>query len=169
MSDSPIKATLKSGTGYDAPWLTVDADNPADLEQRLRGIIDSKVMETVAEAASLFQATTSAAPLTQPQAPAQQQEQAPSWAAQAPSQQAAPQQPQGWGAAAQQVPQQAAPPQQGGRGQFAGPPHPEGKTCQCGQVLEFKTTGSGKGVYRCSQWRWQNGNPTPNHDQEWAN
>jgi hypothetical protein len=105
--------------------------------------------------------------IVQPQAPAPQAAPAqPEWS-QAP--QAAPQQQsQGWGAAQQQAPQQSAPQGGGGGGQFAGPPHPEGKQCQCGQVLEYKKTNSGKGVFRCAQWRWNNGNPTLNHDQDWA-
>lgn len=162
MSDSPIKATLKAGPGYDVPWLTIDADNPSDLEQKLRGIIDSKVLETVAEAASMFQATQNAAPLTQPQ-----QGEQPAWS-QAPAQQAAPQQPQGWGAAQQQAPQQQQ--QYGGGGsKFAGPPHPEGKQCEmCGKVLEFKKTSTGKGTWRCPDWRWGNGTPN-GHTSEWAN
>lgn len=95
--------------------------------------------------------------IVQPQA-----QQAP---AQQPQQQAAP---QPWPS---QPPQQQAPrPQQGGGGgNFGGRPHPEGKQCQCGQVLEVKQTGSGKTVFRCSQWRWNNGNPTTHHDSEWAN
>lgn len=162
-SSAPLRATLKAGTGYEVPWVTVEADNPNDLEQKLRGIIDSKVLETVAEAASLFQATQNVVAGTQG-APAQQGQ--PEWS-QAPAQQAPPQQQsQGWGAAQPQ----SAPPQQqgGGQGQFGAQLHPEGKQCQCGQVLEFKKTGSGKGVWRCGQWRWNNGNPTPNHDQDWA-
>lgn len=178
MSDSPIKATLKAGPGYDVPWLTIDADNPSDLEQKLRGIIDSKVLETVAEAASMFQATQNAAPLTQPQG------EQPAWpqgplaqgssfgggdrGLNPPAQQAAPQQPQGWGAAQQQAPQQQQ--QYGGGGsKFAGPPHPEGKQCEmCGKVLEFKKTSTGKGTWRCPDWRWGNGTPN-GHTSEWAN
>ena len=164
----PLRATLKAGTGYDVPWLTIDADSPTDLEQKLRGIIDSKVLETVAEAASMFQATQNAAPLTHnPQAAPAQQGQ-PEWSQ---PQQAAPQQPQGWGAAQQQAPQQ---PQQqyGGGGQqskFGGPPHPEGKQCEsCGKVLEMKKTSTGKGTWRCPDWRWNNGVPN-GHTSEWAN
>lgn len=165
-SSAPLRATLKAGGGYEVPWITVEADNPNDLEQKLRGIIDSKVLETVAEAASQFQATQNATPLTQPVPPSPaQQASAPEWS-QAPAQQAPPQQQsQGWGAAQQQsAPQQHG----GGQGQFGAQLHPEGKQCQCGQVLEFKKTGSGKGVWRCGSWRWNNGNPTPNHDQDWA-
>lgn len=109
------------------------------------------------------------AALGQITAPAQapvQQEQAPSWATGQPQQQAAPQQSQGWGASQQQAPQQSAP--QGGGSKFAGPPHPEGKTCSiCPNVLEFKKTSTGKGTWRCSEWRWQNGNPN-GHSSEFA-
>jgi hypothetical protein len=96
----------------------------------------------------------------------QPQQGQPEWSQPAPAQQAPPQQQsQGWGAAQQQS---APPQQQGGGNRFGGQQHPEGKQCQCGQVLEVKTTGSNKTVFRCPQWRWNNGNPTPNHDQEWA-
>lgn len=153
-----LRATLKAGTEFSSPWLTVDADNPSDLEQKLRGIIDSKVLETVAEAASMFQATQNAAPLTQPQQP--------EWS-QAPAQQAPPQQQnQGWGAAQQQ----SAPPQQqgGGQGRYGAQQHPEGKQCDtCGNVLEFAQTRTGKNQWKCNQYRWNNGNPN-NHTLEWA-
>ena len=161
-SSAPLRATLKAGGGYDVPWLTVEADNPNDLEQRLRGIIDSKVLETVAEAASLFQATQNAAPLVTG-GPRDQTLSQP--------QQAAPQQQSnGWGAAQSQPQQQSAPPQQqgGGGSRFGGPPHPEGKTCEiCPNVLEFKKTSTGKGTWRCSEWRWNNGSPN-GHSSEFA-
>ena len=166
MSESPIKATLKAGTGYDVPWLTIDATDPNDLEQKLRGIIESKVLETVAEAASLFQATQNAAPLTQPQAPAQQGQ--PEWS-QAPAQQAPPQQQSGGWGAAQQQPQQQQYSGGGGASKFGGPPHPEGKQCEsCGKVLEMKKTSTGKGTWRCPDWRWNSGVPN-GHTSEWAN
>ena len=76
-----------------------------------------------------------------------------------------PPQDNGWGAAPQQQAQQQ---QGGGGGRFGGTPHPQGKQCQCGKVLEVKQTGTGKTVYRCSDWRWNGGNPTTNHDSEWA-
>lgn len=166
-SSAPLRATLKAGTGYEVPWVTIEADNPNDLEQKLRGIIDSKVLETVAEAASLFQATQNVVAGTQG-APAQQGQ--PEWS-QAPAQQAPPQQQsQGWGAAQQQ----STPPQQqygggGGASKFGGPPHPEGKQCEsCGKVLEMKKTSTGKGTWRCPDWRWNNGVPN-GHTSEWAN
>jgi len=95
----------------------------------------------------------------------------PEWSQAAPAQQAAPQQQnQGWGAA-QQQPQQSAPQQYGGGGasKFGGPPHPEGKQCEsCGKVLEMKKTSTGKGTWRCPEWRWNNGVPN-GHSSEWAN
>lgn len=100
-----------------------------------------------------------------PQPPAQQQEQAPAWATGQPPQQAAPQQSGGWGAAQQQAPQQ----QGGGTSQYGNQLHPEGKQCDtCGQVLEFGKTKTGKGQWKCGQYRWNNGNPN-NHTLEWAN
>lgn len=73
--------------------------------------------------------------------------------------------------------QQQAQPQQGyaygqGVGQAApqqqGNPGGRAPVCQCGQVCELKTTGSGRQAWRCPSWRWNNGNPTPNHDQHWV-
>lgn len=160
-SSAPLRATLKAGTGYEVPWVTVEADNPNDLEQKLRGIIDSKVLETVAEAASLFQATQNVVAGTQAPAPQQGQ---PEWS-QAPAQQAPPQQQsQGWGAA-----QQQSAPQQGGGGYGNVQLHPEGTQCGvCGEVLQYGKTRTNKGQWKCPQYRWNNGNPN-NHTLEWAN
>lgn len=169
MSDLPLKATLKSGTGYDAPWLTVDAETPAELQQRLRAVIDSGVLETISEAAGVFAGSTLTTPaLAQQQAPALAQGSSFGGGDRGLNPPPAPQQSNGWGQAAQQ--QQSPPPQQqGGGNRYGGVPHPQGKQCQCGQVLEVKQTGSNKTVFRCSQWRWNNGNPTTNHDSEFAN
>lgn len=38
MSDHKFNATLKAANGYDAPWLTVSADTPADLVLSLSSI-----------------------------------------------------------------------------------------------------------------------------------
>lgn len=93
----------------------------------------------------------------------------------APVQQQAPAPQQGWGQpavpapapaveptwAAQPVAAPAAPPQQN-TSKFAGPPHPEGKTCEhpaCSKVLEAKKTSAGADTWRCPDWRWSNGNP----------
>lgn len=148
-----LRATIKAGAGYEVPWLTVDADNPAELEQRVRAVIDSRVLETVAEAASLFQATQNAAPLVNNQ---QQQ---------APAQQAAPQQQsQGWGAAAQQPQQQSAP--QGGGIQL----HPEGKQCNCGATLQYKVVNRRSDGKQFKFWACPNQkNRDDGHDTEFAN
>ena len=161
MTDSfPIKATIKSGGGYDAPWLTVDAANPDDLNAKVQGLLAADSVAAVIELANAFKAANNAAPLA-PQG--QEAQQAP-----APQQAASP-----WGAPAaqpQQPVQQQAPQQQsyggGGRGQAQ--LHPEGKQCHCGQVLEFKTTGNGKKKWQCGQWRWNGGNPN-DHAVEWVN
>ena len=162
MSDLPLKATLKAGRDFDAPWLTVDGISPDDLKMKLQAIAEQGVLEALVEAATTLRAIhnlSNGGVLPQPEA-----------APQAPAQQA-PQQSGGWGGQAPQ--QQAAPPQQnqGGGSRFGGPPHPEGKSCEfqgCGKVLEFKKTASGKGTWRCPDWRWGNGNPN-GHTQEWAN
>lgn len=149
MSDLPIKITLKSGTGYDAPWVTVDAADPYDAENKLGSLLESNALQKVVEVAELFKAANNVAPLTQPEAPAPQQQSAPS----------------GWG----NRPQQQAS-QQGGSHPNA-QLHPEGKACEfggCGKVLEFKKTQGGKGKFQCPDWRWNNGNPN-GHTMEWQN
>lgn len=55
MSEAPFKATLKAGGGYEAPWVTVDGDNAADLEAKLDSLTDS-VLTKVAEVAELLRA-----------------------------------------------------------------------------------------------------------------
>jgi hypothetical protein len=55
VSEAPFKATLKAGAGYEAPWITVDGDNAADLEAKLDGLTDS-VLTKVAEVAELLRA-----------------------------------------------------------------------------------------------------------------
>lgn len=113
MSDLPLKATLKAGAGFDAPWLTVDATDPHDLATKLQSLGQAGVHEALVEAANLLKAANNAAPLASGGQEAQ-----------------APQQPQGWGQPQQQVPA----PSNGGAQQ-----HPEGKQCQqCGTVLQFK-------------------------------
>lgn len=87
MSDLPIKATLKAGNGFDAPWLTVDAATPEDLEFKLQALIEGSALAAVVEAANVLKAANNAAPLLQSGAEAQ-----------APVAPAAPAQPQGWGA-----------------------------------------------------------------------
>lgn len=40
------------------------------------------------------------------------------------------------------------------------------RRCTCGQPLERKETKNGKPVDRCPAWRWNDGNPTPDHVSE---
>jgi hypothetical protein len=153
-SSAPLRATLKAGGGYEVPWITVEANNPDDLEQKLRGIIDSKVLETVAEAASMFQATQNATPLVTG-GPRDQTLSQP--------QQAAPQQQsQGWGAAQQQ----AQAPQQNGGVQL----HPEGKPCNCGAVLQYKVVNRKSDGKQFKFWACPNQRSRDDgHDTEFAN
>ena len=159
-----------SGEGFKFQASVKDADGDmvnlrADSPEELGAYLSNFPVAEYAQFKANVRGGAALGGITQaaPQPPAQQQEQAPSWAAQAPPQQAAP---QGWGAAAQQqAPQQQ---QGGGQSKFAGPPHPEGKTCDiCPNVLEFKKTSTGKGTWRCSEWRWNNGNPN-GHSSEFA-
>lgn len=113
-NELPIKATFKSGGGYDAPWLTIDAADPGDLDFKLDAILNGEVLTKVISVAELFKAANTAAPLVAP----------------APVQQAAAPAPAPWSQPQQQAP--APVQQQGSR------LHPEGKTCGCGNVLNFK-------------------------------
>lgn len=140
MSELPIKATLKAGKDYDAPWITVDGADPADLTFKLNGLAEAGALQAVVDAANLLKAAnvvsssgaTGAAPA--PAAPAQPPAQA---------------QPQGWGAG-----QPQAAPQQ----QSAPPSWALGACESCGKPLERKATSTGKPVDRCPDWRWNNGN-----------
>jgi hypothetical protein len=158
MSELPLKATLKAGAGYDAPWLSVDATDPADLELKLNAIANGGAPQALIEAANALKAANNAAPLLnqhQPE-PAQQPT-------------APPQQNSGWGQQQNAAPpqQQAQQPRQQGW-QAPATTHPEGKQCDaCGQPLEYKKTTSGKATWRCNQWRWNNGSPNE-HTQLWA-
>lgn len=132
----PIKATFKSGQGYDAPWLTLDATDPADLNTKIQGLLQADSVAAVIELANAFKAANNAAPL----APQGQEAQ--------PPQQAAPQQQSPWGAPAaqQQAPQQQ-PQQNYGGGPQNGTLHPTGQQCQaCGSVVQHKafTSKAGK-------------------------
>lgn len=68
MSELPIKATLKAGPGYEAPWLTVDASTPDELVARLQGLAESH-LQVVADVAALFRNahTVAAGGVTVPQ------------------------------------------------------------------------------------------------------
>lgn len=152
--DLPLKATLKAGKDYDAPWLTVDAHDPSDLKLKLDGIAESGALQSLIETANALKAANNAAPLLNHAEPPAQQQAAP-----APVQNS-------WG----QSPQQQAPAQQPQQQGFTRPAttHPEGKACEaCGSPLEYKKTSSGKGTWRCPAWRWNNGSPNE-HTQLWA-
>ena len=171
MSEAPLKATLKAGRDFNAPWVTVYGDNPADLKFKLDALVAEGVFESVVNAANTLQAVNNVAPIAADVASPPQVEPV----------RVSPGGPSGWGQPAAPAPAPApaaeptwaaqpvaAPPQQQ-RSQFAGPPHPEGKTCDiCPNVLELKKTSSGKSVYRCADWRWGNGNPN-GHSSEWVN
>lgn len=153
-----LRATLKAGTEFSSPWLTVDADNPGELEAKLRGVIESRVLETVAEAASLFQATQNAAPLVNNQRldalPADAQ-----GVGHRPQQQS-----NGWGAAQSQPQQQSAP--QGGGIQM----HPEGKQCNCGATLQYKVVNRRSDGKQFKFWACPNQKSRDDgHDTEFAN
>lgn len=154
MSEAPLKATFKAGTGYDAPWLSVDGNDPVELNTRVVGVKNHpELLQNIVALSQALQAVNAAGPVMNTQQPVpqqQQQRQVPNNVTQGP-----------WGG----QPQQQAPPQQQNNVTY----HPEGKACEsCGQPLQYKKTGSGKGTWRCPDWRWNNGNPN-GHTQLWAN
>jgi hypothetical protein len=162
-----------SGEGFKFQASVKDADGDmvnvrADSAEELGAYLSNFPVAEYAQFKANVRGGAALGGITQPQAPPVQQEQ-PQWSQ--PQQQAAPQQQnQGWGAAQQQAPQQQQQQYGGGGGQskFAGPPHPEGKTCDiCPNVLEFKKTSTGKGTWRCSEWRWNNATPN-GHSSEFA-
>lgn len=55
---APLKATLKAGAGYEAPWLTVNGNNAEDLYKRLQDVVsnDGTLLSTLAEVAEQFRA-----------------------------------------------------------------------------------------------------------------
>lgn len=154
-----ISVTLKGGKDFDAPWIVFYGDSIADVGRTLDDPNLDKLTTRVAEVAALFKgavtvvSTVQLPPANQsqptpPAAPAsQQQPQAPqtAWGSQPPAQQQ------------QQYSQQ--PPQQGGN---LG-------ACGCGEPLQLKTGHSNRGAWQkkqCPNWRWNNGNPTPEHVSE---
>ena len=170
MSDLPIKATLKAGAGYDAPWLTVDAHDPSDLELKLNAIANGGAPQALIEAANALKAANNAAPLLGGNIVTGGPNDASLRLVPPVQQQPDPQQAGGWG---QQQTQGTPPPQQFQQPQQQGftrpaTTHPEGKACDaCNAPLEYKKTSSGKGTWRCPSWRWNNGSPNE-HTQLWA-
>lgn len=149
MTDFNLQATVKAGTEYDAPWVTIGADDPQQLEHYLRGLLGTPVLQLVHEVSQHFKAQGAAAPIAAPvaqQPPAQQGPQQPQW--QQPVQQ---QQQTAWN---NQPPQQQAPANNGAPQN--GSPHPAGQQCgSCGSVLQYKEINSPKGHFKL--WACPNG------------
>lgn len=55
-----LKATLKAGPGYEAPWITVEADNPTELAAKLDSLADAAAPSLV-NASNALQAVYQAA------------------------------------------------------------------------------------------------------------
>lgn len=158
MSEAPLKATLKAGRDFDAPWLTVDGNTPDDLKAKLDNIANNGLLQSLVSVADLLKATNNAGPVLAP--PQQQAQQAPAN--------------NGWGQPQQQPQVTNAPPQQQQQAprqagwQANATLHPEGLACEmCNKVLEYKKSQSGKAKWQCPDWRWNNGNPN-GHGMEWA-
>ena len=154
MSDLPLKATLKAGRDFDAPWLTVDGISPDDLKMKLQLVAEQGVLEALVDAATTLRAihNLAAGGVTPP----------PAAAPSAPP--AAPQQ-SGWGQQAPAQPQQQAAPQGGAR------LHPEGKTCPCGNVLNYKEVNrrsDGK-LFKFWECPQRKGSKDTQHVSEFAN
>lgn len=157
-----LRATLKAGSDYSAPWLTIDAETPDELSARLSAVTSSGVLQVFVEAANALKGAYNASPVLPggQEAAVPQQQQPVQQAPQAPQQ-------GGWGGQ-----QQAPAPQQqsGGGGYNRGnvKTHPEGTGCDvCGEVLQWGMTRTNKGQWKCPQYRWNNGNPNE-HTLVWA-
>lgn len=159
-NNAPIVVTLKGGEGYAAPWLVIRGDNPDQVTSMLRNL--GELPGAVVEAANLFSAANVAGPMlaNAPQA--------------APTPTVAPVAPVVTGPWGQQPPaapaqqQQYQPPAPTG-GPQAGQPHPEGHTCQtCGALLTYWETKTGKGQFKCPQYRYSSQTRSGNgHTIEW--
>ncbi len=96
MADGKVVATLKAGTTFDAPWITIGADTPEELAVLVDRAGQAGLGTAVANAARGFQGTytvAGAAPVTQvgyeqtaPAVPAQAAPVAPTAAPPAPAQ-----------------------------------------------------------------------------------
>lgn len=75
--DRPLKATLKAGPGYEAPWLTVAASDVYELNAQLDAITQD-VLQKVSDLAALFRGAhnVSVGITDQPAAAPQQTQQA---------------------------------------------------------------------------------------------
>ena len=54
--ETKLRATIKAGGGYDAPWLTVGSDDPAELELLLQAVEHNATFATVGRLSSMFNA-----------------------------------------------------------------------------------------------------------------
>lgn len=186
MSEKKISISWKPGTGFESPLINVQGDSAAEVDHNLRELIQSGLLTRVLQSAVNSQQEYTSLKrgasgyveeppqevYSQPPVGAQPTQNP--WDAQQAAQQG--QQPpwDNWSSGGQQT--QQAPPQQHqgaqqGWGQQNPAPQPQqggAPVCKCGKVMEHKVTGGGKPVWRCTDWRWNNGNPTPNHDQIWV-
>lgn len=171
MSDRKLSISVKGGVGYEAPLLSLGGDSVEELNFQMEQVMSQGTLGLATALALRFQngyregrheapaqqgqQTPPAAQRTQQRPPAQRppepwenQDPADPWGTQSP--------------AADPWANRPQPAQGQGRGAPNGNP-----VCQCGQVMEFKQTAGGKNVWRCPEWRWNNGNPNTNHDQAW--
>lgn len=61
--DATFTVTLKGGAGYEAPWLVVRGDNPAEIEQNLDALTES-LLQKAQDVAALFRGAGAATPVT---------------------------------------------------------------------------------------------------------
>lgn len=132
--DFKFKSTIKAGSSWSDPWITVGGNDGPEWVNALRGAIQSEGVQLTHELSQQFQGQGAVvnAGAAQPA--------------------------QGWGQQNQQPQQQQGQqqPQGGNQAQL----HPEGKTCEnCGKVLIFKKTSGGKPTWRCEDWRFNGGQP----------
>lgn len=163
VTEFKLQASIKDADG---DMVNFRAESPVELSAHLQNFPYAEY----AEAKAALRGAGAASAITQP-AQGHPVQQHPSNPQPTQAQQG------GWGSApvvstatgAPVVHQQQVPQQQAQQRQYGGPPHPEGKQCNaCGNVLEFGKTKSGKGQWKCSQYRWNSGNPNE-HTLEWAN
>ena len=128
-----LTITMKAGTGFDAPWIVVRGDSPADINFKLVNL-DETIALTI-DVANKFKAVNNASSIVAQGSVAQ--------ATVAPE---APAAPNGWGSSpaavpAQQPVQNTPPPQSNVRY------HPEGKlcaSCNAGVIFKEITSKAGK-------------------------
>ena len=152
-----LTITMKAGTGFDAPWIVVRGDSPADINFKLVNL-DETIALTI-DVANKFKAVNNASSIVAQGSVAQ--------ATVAPE---APAAPNGWGSSpaavpAQQPVQNTPPPQSNVRY------HPEGKLCaSCNAGVIFKEITSKKSGKTFQLWTCPNQRSTGDgHYSEFAN